>query len=333
MRECLLPLLTIAIPTYNRADYLQQCLESIFKQIDCRDERVEIVISDNGSLDNTPVIVRQYCARIPIIRYFRFEKNQGFDLNVRSCVQHSKGQYIHLLSDDDLVSSNYYVEMLKLFEQDPDFIALPAKAFDLTVDNINETNGLGFNYGSEKNIVYEKEKLLDFIRYTSYWNTYVSGFVIKKTHVVEIDETILNDTVGTWFGHLPYYFACLSQGKKYIVASKSIFINGRSGNWARYNFYDVFLNKYKDVLLKCCKYFNLNMKIIRICYSSMIKAHSRGFEYLVRIGKITTFKTKPKYRYILKTIFYFDSWRYFLPVVFCPKWILKKHYNRRLNKK
>ena len=53
------PLLSICIPTYNRAHYLKECLGSIVAQFDDRDVRdnVEVVVSDNASPDNTRELV------------------------------------------------------------------------------------------------------------------------------------------------------------------------------------------------------------------------------------------------------------------------------------
>lgn len=49
-------ILTIAIPTYNRANYLKRALKSIAKQYD---DRLEIIVSDNASLDDTEEVVRE----------------------------------------------------------------------------------------------------------------------------------------------------------------------------------------------------------------------------------------------------------------------------------
>ncbi len=63
----LFPLVTIAIPTYNRADgYLKQALQSAVNQTY---KNIEIVVSDNCSPDNTEAVVRSYTD--PRIRYFQ----------------------------------------------------------------------------------------------------------------------------------------------------------------------------------------------------------------------------------------------------------------------
>lgn len=67
------PLLSICIPTYNRADCLRRALESIVDQD--RFEEIEIVISDNCSTDNTNEIGLHYSGRYRNIRYHRNARN------------------------------------------------------------------------------------------------------------------------------------------------------------------------------------------------------------------------------------------------------------------
>ena len=56
-----MPLLSICIPTYNRAEILDKSLESITKQdIFQKTDEVEIIVSDNCSQDNTHNIVHKY---------------------------------------------------------------------------------------------------------------------------------------------------------------------------------------------------------------------------------------------------------------------------------
>ena len=53
--------LSICIPTYNRAEYLKEALDSIIKQInDTNRDKVEICISDNASEDNTKELIENY---------------------------------------------------------------------------------------------------------------------------------------------------------------------------------------------------------------------------------------------------------------------------------
>jgi glycosyltransferase involved in cell wall biosynthesis len=94
---------SIGIPTYNRADgYLRQALQSAMAQ---DYPSLEIIVSDNGSTDNTEDFVKsQGDSRI---RYFRQAKNIDPNDNFNSCLRQAKGTYFLLLHDDDLIDPTF----------------------------------------------------------------------------------------------------------------------------------------------------------------------------------------------------------------------------------
>ncbi|MEI6774123.1 MAG: glycosyltransferase family 2 protein [bacterium] len=69
------PLLSICIPTYNRQEYLKQCLDSIVNQKGFDTEKIEIVISDNASPDKTNLLVKEYQKKYKNITYSRNDQN------------------------------------------------------------------------------------------------------------------------------------------------------------------------------------------------------------------------------------------------------------------
>ncbi|MFZ5917472.1 MAG: glycosyltransferase family 2 protein [Chloroflexota bacterium] len=103
MNERTHPLVTIGIPTYNRADgFLRQALESALNQTY---RNIEIVVSDNCSPDHTGALVTGYGD--PRIRYFRHDKNIGPANNFNFCLEQAQGAYFLLLHDDDLIDEDF----------------------------------------------------------------------------------------------------------------------------------------------------------------------------------------------------------------------------------
>ena len=101
------PLVSIGIPTYERADRLRRALSSAQAQTH---RHLEIVISDNGSADETASICRAAAADDPRIRYLRREQNQGSTVNFNTLFEACRGDYVLLLADDDWLDPGY-VEM------------------------------------------------------------------------------------------------------------------------------------------------------------------------------------------------------------------------------
>ena len=97
------PLVTIAIPTYNRANgYLRNAIECALKQTY---RNIEVIISDNCSSDNTEEIVKSYAD--PRIRYFRQSANIGANNNFNFCVEQAHGAYFLLFHDDDSIDADF----------------------------------------------------------------------------------------------------------------------------------------------------------------------------------------------------------------------------------
>jgi glycosyltransferase involved in cell wall biosynthesis len=97
------PLVSIGIPTYNRADsYLRYALRSAVSQ---SYQNIEIIVSDNCSTDSTALVVKEFDD--PRIRYYRQTENIGPVNNRNFCLEQSRGQYFLLLFDDDVIDDDF----------------------------------------------------------------------------------------------------------------------------------------------------------------------------------------------------------------------------------
>jgi glycosyltransferase involved in cell wall biosynthesis len=97
------PLVTIAIPTHNRADgYLKEAIQSALGQTY---ENLEIIVADNCSTDNTKEIVKSFSN--PKLQYIRHEQNIGASNNFNYCVQIARGVFFLLLHDDDRIDHDF----------------------------------------------------------------------------------------------------------------------------------------------------------------------------------------------------------------------------------
>jgi glycosyltransferase involved in cell wall biosynthesis len=88
------PLVSVIIPTYNCGKYIVQSIESVLKQTY---EKIEIIVVDDGSTDDTPLKMSRYRENIVYIR----QKNQGSSKSRNIGMSHSKGEYIAFLDADD----------------------------------------------------------------------------------------------------------------------------------------------------------------------------------------------------------------------------------------
>ena len=99
----LLPLISVALCTYNGEKYIIPQLESILQQ---SYSNLEVVIVDDHSTDNTWNIILSYKERNPRIKCFRNEENIGFNANFARAISLSNGEYISISDQDDIWVGN-----------------------------------------------------------------------------------------------------------------------------------------------------------------------------------------------------------------------------------
>jgi glycosyltransferase involved in cell wall biosynthesis len=110
------PLVSVCVPTYNRAGFLRASLASIAAQTY---RPLEILISDNASTDDTETICRELASRDPRVRYVRHAANIGLYENHNFCLDESRGEYVGFLHDDDLHAPTLVAENAAMLDAHP----------------------------------------------------------------------------------------------------------------------------------------------------------------------------------------------------------------------
>jgi glycosyltransferase involved in cell wall biosynthesis len=154
-------LVSIIIPTYNRAHLINQTLDSILAQTF---QNWECIIVDDGSVDNTKEIIGSYIKTDSRIKYFERPKNRTKGAN--ACrnfgLEQSKGNFVQWFDSDDLMTPEALELKLKYFTKKLDFVI---------AESINFQNGQFLEpYAYHKNprvITFE-----DFIFQRTFWLTY-----------------------------------------------------------------------------------------------------------------------------------------------------------------
>jgi glycosyltransferase involved in cell wall biosynthesis len=92
------PQVSVCVPTYNRAHFLREAMQSVLSQ---SFEDFELIVHDNASEDDTGSVVKSFSDER--IRYFRNPRNLGHRENWSRCLRVARGNYIATLPDDDLM--------------------------------------------------------------------------------------------------------------------------------------------------------------------------------------------------------------------------------------
>jgi glycosyltransferase involved in cell wall biosynthesis len=107
---------SIGVPVFNGARYLEDCLESLITQTY---GDVEILISDNASTDETPAICRAYCERDDRVRYHRHPENIGASANFNFLVGNTRGELFKWAAHDDVCAPDLVARCVAALDASP----------------------------------------------------------------------------------------------------------------------------------------------------------------------------------------------------------------------
>lgn len=126
-------MISIIIPVYNTAKYLDQCLESVFTQ---SYTDWECIVVDDGSTDNSPEICDEWGrkdSRFVIIH----QKNQGVSAARNLGIDRSRGEYICFIDSDDWVEPDYIGHLLSGMTDDATDMVVAGAIYENRIPQIN----------------------------------------------------------------------------------------------------------------------------------------------------------------------------------------------------
>jgi glycosyltransferase involved in cell wall biosynthesis len=142
------PLLSICIPTYNRADCLEDCLRSLECATRDLTHRIQIVVSDNASSDHTSAVVEKWIGVLPI-RYVRNPENIGAERNFFSSAQHATAEYVWIFGDDDDFGESAVSEVMRYIELEYDVIISNYSSWSKDMRSVISPEAMSRQYRSE----------------------------------------------------------------------------------------------------------------------------------------------------------------------------------------
>lgn len=128
---------SIVIPSYNESRRIAQCLTSVLATVQQENWNAEVIVVNDGSLDNTGEIARKFAARHPQIRLVEYARNRGKGFAVCTGFRQSRGKIV-MFTDADL--SSPMVEAERLFaaiEQGAD-IAIGSRWLEVSRQTIRQ---------------------------------------------------------------------------------------------------------------------------------------------------------------------------------------------------
>lgn len=122
---------SVLVPVYNTEKYLSKCLDSILCQTL---EDIEIIITNDGSTDNSQNIIKAYAQKDSRIKY-SYQKNSGLGATRNIGIEMARGEYIAFLDSDDWVEANCYEVMYQSAKKNDSDLVIS----DYFIDSLNHT--------------------------------------------------------------------------------------------------------------------------------------------------------------------------------------------------
>ncbi len=240
------PDLSLCVPTYNRAALLAQGLRAIFDQIDPEEAvRLEVLVLDNASPDNTPAVIEQARQRSPHVplRVVRHSENTGMDGNFMAAITEARGRFVYLVSDDDVLLPGAVTKLLYLIREHPDFdgFCLNARTF---FHNPEEETPAWFPLAEDVTI-WNKDEALELLE-TSVG--FLSSLAFNKSRIAErLEAGYYRDKIGTSFVQVFMFLDVLASNKGFIVLAQPLLAQ-RADNSPLDNYFRVFVTGINAVM-------------------------------------------------------------------------------------
>ena len=120
-------LLSVVIPVYNAASYLQRCVKSVCNQTY---QEIEIILVNDGSNDNSGALCDELAQKDTRIRVVH-QKNSGSSAARNAGIQCAKGDYIVFLDADDYFTPEAFLAFDKYVEKDFDIVYFKTDSINL----------------------------------------------------------------------------------------------------------------------------------------------------------------------------------------------------------
>jgi abequosyltransferase len=230
-KETTRPLITIAIPTYNRSRFLRQLLDSLAEQVR-NDERVELLVSDNASTDGTASLVKENQRNGTPLRYIQNAENVGADANILQCYERASGKYVWIVGDDDLLCPGAIEKVLSYLSRDEyDLVYVSPTGFTGDSPDLYPLN-------SGRRVL-TFANAAQFVRRVHVHTTLISCNIINRDRVAAIEHQPFSKLINSSLIQLGWIFTALRGHRKSLFFQEPL-VSYRHANTGGYGVCRVF---------------------------------------------------------------------------------------------
>ena len=225
------PLVSVIVLNYNAGELLLNCIDSLKKS---RYEKLEIIVVDNISTDNSQVICKE---RFPDINLIQNKENLGYCGGNNIGITNAKGEFIVILNPDTIVEVNWLDELISAYNEFGEGLFQP-KILSLNEENIIQSTGnmlhiFGFGFARDKgNKINNEQEEIEKIGYASGTCLFTSKKVIEKVGLLDKFLFLYHDDLD-----LGWRASQIGINSYYVPKSKVYHVESYSLKWSSKKFY------------------------------------------------------------------------------------------------
>ena len=211
------PLLTLAIPTYNRSANLALLLDMLVPQL-AELPQVELIVSDNASPDDTQQVMEQFLKEGLPCRYLRNQINIGPDPNFLQCYGEAKGKYVWIFGDDDVIFPGGLTHIVDaLMQEEPEIVYLAPFSFSHSPNerNLANPNPAAYVFGNAVDFIHAVGLRGDF--------ALISGIIVNRDHVEAKPHADFSGFSDTNLLQLGWIFSALRNLRRGLVFERGLY--------------------------------------------------------------------------------------------------------------
>lgn len=222
-------LLSIIIPTYNRATFLGPLLALLEAEVKGRESLVEVIIGDNASTDDTESVAKVAVERCQAFRLIRHPENVGPEENFCKCLDVCDARYVWIMGDDDLPMPGVLGGLLTLLQNEqPDLVCMKSTWH-------KDIHAVAGKFPSVTAFQWQALSREVFAERVNIWFTFISGIVFNyAANRGTLNRMAIRRFSGTSLVQLGWVLPILQSGTRFLLVETPCVLatSGNTGGYA-----------------------------------------------------------------------------------------------------
>lgn len=311
------PLISIAIPTYNRSAILGDTLKALGDHPEFLHPDIELVISDNASSDDTGAVVAAFAARTgkPVV-YHRNTTNLGIDGNIHAVSQLASGRYLLLMSDDDFLRPGALSRLTGLVAQTPDLLFCFANGGSFS-GNYDPSASLPTLVPLASTLI--TRDIDEIVRTIWIWSTFISAFFVERQAWIAVREQPSFIGTDIYLTHVLFRVLSGNRGRTCIVTAEQL-TAARMEYTGSFRIFHAFGNSFMRLLCVDAPQLGFEHAALRGVKLATIRKGLPPMVLMVRRGQKPRWLNVQEWRMLFRYTWWEPSaWLYLMPICLLPR--------------